>query len=128
MNNDIKKRITTEKGITYELKNDRYYPVFELPEQSRYEIGKYGRLHLKYLKEHRRGTYATLLTEFRLNEYLHDIDINAKETVSRITAELAANRGITEEMKAADPLRWVREMNNCRACAEETVMREVVYV
>ena len=128
MNNDIKKRMTTEKGITYKLKNDRYYPALELPEQSRYEIGKYGRLHLNYLKEHRRGTYATLLTEFRLNEYLHEVDVNAKEMVSRITAELAANRGITEEMKAPDPMLWVQEMNNCRACAEETVMREVVYV
>ena len=128
MNNDIKKRITTEKGITYELKNDRYYPVLEPPEQPKYEIGKYGRLHLNCLKEHRRGTYATLLTEFRLNEYLHEVDVKAKEMVSRITTELAANRGITEEMKAADPLRWIREMNNCRACAEETVMREVVFV
>ena len=128
MNNDIKKQITTEKGITYELKNDRYYPALELPEQPHYEIGKYGRLHLKYLKEHRCGTYATLLTEFRLNEYLHEVDVTAKETVSRITAELAQKRSITEAVKAADPLRWVREMNNCRACAEETVMREVVYV
>ena len=128
MRNNIKKQITTEKGITYELKNDRYYPALELPEQPHYEIGKYGQLHLKYLKEHRRGTYATLLTEFRLNEYLHEVDVTARETVSRITAELAANRGITEALKASDPLRWVREMNNCRACAEETVMREVVLV
>ena len=128
MNNDIKKRITTEKGITYELKNDRYYPALELPKQPKYEIGKYGRLHLKFIKEHRRGTYTTLLTEFRLNEYLHEVDVKAKETVSRITTELATNRGITEEMKAADPLRWVQEMNNCKACAEETVMREVVFV
>ena len=122
MNNDIKKRITTEKGITYELKNDRYYPALELPEQPHYEIGKYGRLHLKYLKEHRCGTYATLLTEFRLNEYLHEVDVKAKEMVSRITAELAQNRGVTEALKVIDQMRWVREMNNCsssplRRCA-----------
>ena len=128
MRNNIKKRITTEKGITYELKNDCYYPALELPEQPHHEIGKYGQLHLKYLKEHRRGTYATLLTEFRLNEYLHEIDVKAKEMVSRITAELAQKRGITEVLKAIDQMRWVREMNNCRACAEETVMREVVFV
>ena len=114
--------------LTYREENGYLYSCFALPEQTHYEIGKYGRLHLKFIKEHRRGTYATLLTEFRLNEYLHEVDVNARETVSRITAELAANRGITEEMKAADPLRWVQEMNNCKACAEETVMREVVFV
>ena len=114
--------------LNYREENGYLYPCLALPEQPHYEIGKYSRLHLKYLKEHRRGTYATLLTEFRLNEYLHEVDVTAKETVSRINADLAQNRGITEALKASDPLRWVREMNNCRACAEETVMREVVYV
>lgn len=114
--------------LNYREENGYLYPCLALPEQTHYEIGKYGRLHLKFIKEHRRGTYATLLTEFWLNEYLHKIDVNARETVSRITTELAQKRGITEEMKASDPLRWIREMNNCRACAEETVMREVVYV
>ena len=114
--------------LAYREENGYFYPCLTLPEQPQFEIGKYGQLHLEYLKKHRRGTYATLLTEFRLNEYLHEIDVKAKETVSRIAAELAAKRGITEAMKAADPLRWIREMNNCRACAEETVMREVVYV
>ena len=114
--------------LTYREENGYLYPCFALPEQTHYEIGKYGRLHLKFIKEHSRGTYATLLTEFRLNEYLHEVDVKARETVSRITAELAQNSGITEAMKASDPMLWVQEMNNCRACAEETVMREVVFV
>ena len=92
-----------------------------------YEIGKYGRMRLAFLKEHRRGTYTTLLTEFKLNEHLHEIDIQAKDMVSRITAELAAKRGITEALKAVDPMRWVQEMNNCKACAEEIVLKEMLY-
>ena len=96
-------------------------------ELNHYEIGKYGRMRLAYLKEHRRGTYTTLLTEFKLNEHLHEIDVQAKETVSRITAELAKRRGITEALKAANPMRWVQEMNNCKASAEEIVLKEMLY-
>ncbi len=92
-----------------------------------YEIGKYGRMRLAFLKEHRRGTYTTLLTEFKLNEHLHEIDVKAKETVSRITAELAKRRGVTEALKASDPMRWVQEMNNCKASAEETVREELIF-
>ena len=96
-------------------------------ELNHYEIGKYGRMRLAYLKEHRRGTYTTLLTEFKLNEHLHEIDVKAKDMVSRITAELAAKRCITEALKEADPMRWVQEMNNCKACAEETVREELIF-
>ena len=64
----------TKNGIKYELHGEQYYPMLEISEQTNYEIGKYGHLHLDFIKKHRRGTYTTLLTEGRLNEYLHNID------------------------------------------------------
>ena len=113
-------------GITYELRGEQYYPLLELPEQK--EIGKYGRLHLEYLKEHRKGRYNNLLSYGTLNQRLYEIDLEAKQMVESIITRLAAERGIDENMKARDMLRWVAEMNNVKASAEEIVLREVVYV
>ena len=115
-----------ETGITYELRGEQYYPLLELPEQK--EIGKYGKLHLKYLKEHRKGRYTNLLSEGTLNQKLYEIDIEAKQVLENIILRLAAERGIHEDLKARDMLRWVAEMNNIKASAEEIVLREVVYV
>ena len=115
-----------ENGITYELRGEQYYPLLELPEQK--EIGKYGRMHLEYLKEHRKGRYTNLLSEGTLNQRLYEIDLEAKQMVESIITRLAAERGIDENMKARDILRWVSEMNNINASAEEIVLREVVYV
>ena len=115
-----------QNGITYELRGEQYYPLLELPEQK--EIGKYGRLHLKYLKEHRKGRYTNLLSEGTLNQRLYEVDVEAKTMVETIITQLAAERGVDENLKARDVLRWVAEMNNIKASAEETVLREVVYV
>ena len=114
--------------ITYREENGRFYPNLVLPEQSNYNIGKYGLLHLDFIKEHRKGRYTTLISECRLNEYLHKIDIEANEMLETIIPRLATKRGIDENLKARDMLRWVAEMNNIKASAEEIVLREVVYV
>ena len=116
-----------ENGIKYELKGEQYYPMLEFSEQKEHRIGKYGQLHLDYIKQHKRGTYTTLLTEGRLNAHLHNIDVQAKAMVEAIVANLARERGINEELKASDALKWVAEMNNIKANAEEIVLREVVY-
>lgn len=111
--------------ITYtESKNGIYYPKLTLPASSTHSIGKYGRLYLDYLKKHRRGTYTTLLAENRLNEQLHQVDIEAREMVLKITDEIATVREIDEHLKTADPIRWVQEMNNHKACAEEIVLQD----
>lgn len=99
-------------------KNGIMYPDLIIPEQTNYPIGKYGQLHLEFIKEHQKRTYITLLTEFQLNEYLYQVDVRAKNMVLMLTEELAKKRGITEEMKSMDMLRWVQEMNNCKANAE----------
>ena len=115
-------------GGTYREENVHLIPNVTLPEQTDYQIGKYGRMHLDYIKQHRRGRYTTLLTEGKLNVRLHEIDLEANEMLESIIAHLAAERGIDEDWKARDMLRWVAEMNNIKAIAEEIVMREVVLV
>ena len=115
-------------GGTYREENGHLIPDIALPEQTEYQIGKYGRMHLDYIKQHRRGRYTTLLTEGKLNARLHEIDLEANEMLDSIIPHLAAERGIDENLKARDMLRWVAEMNNIKASAEEIVLREVVLV
>ena len=115
------------KNITYTERNGIYYPNLELPEQTNYPLGKYANLHLDFMKKYRRGTYTTLLTEGRLNEYLHAIDIQAHELLEDIIPHLVEERGVDEALKAHNALGWVAEMNNVKASAEEIILREVVY-
>ena len=122
------KTLYEQLGGTYREENGRLIPEIKLPEQTDYQIGKYGRMHLDYIKQHRRGRYTTLLIEGKLNTRLHEIDLEANEMLETIIHRLTAERGIDENMKALDMLRWVAEMNNIKASAEEIVLREVVYV
>ena len=117
----------TKNGIKYELRGEQYYPMLEISEQTNYEIGKYGHFHLDFIKKHRRGTYTTVLTEGRLNEYLHSIDEQAHQQIDLHISHMAKQMGVTEELKSSDPMRWVRLMNNIKSLAEETVLKEVVY-
>ena len=115
-------------GGTYREENGRLIPEMKLPEQTNYQIGKYGQFYLDFIKNHRRGRYTTLLTEGNLNVQLHEIDIEANETLETIIPRLAAERGIDENLKARDMLRWVAEMNNVKTSAEEIVCREVIFL
>ena len=115
-------------GGTYREENGQRIPNVTLPEQTEYQIGKYGRMHLDYIKQHRRGRYTTLLTEGKLNARLHEIDLEANEMLETVVTRLATERGIDENLKARDMLRWVAEMNNIKASAEEIVLQEVVLV
>ena len=115
-------------GGTYREENGHLIPELELPEQTNYQIGKYGQFYLDYIKNHRRGRYTTLLTEGKLNVRLHEIDLEANEMLETIIPRLAAERGIDEDLKARDMPRWVAEMNNIKASAEEIILREVVLV
>ena len=117
----------TKNGIKYEFRGEQYYPMLEISEQTNYEIGKYGHLHLDFIKKHRRGTYTTLLTEGRLNEYLHSIDEQAHQQIDLHISHMAKQMGVTEELKASDTLRWVQMMNSIKASAEIIVLKEVVY-
>ena len=115
------------KNITYTERNGIRYPNLELPEQTNYSLGKYANLRLEFMKKHRRGTYTTLLTEGRLNEYLHAIDLQSHAMLDDIIPRLAQERGIDEDLKAHNALIWIAEMNNIKASAEEIILQEVVY-
>ena len=113
--------------LAYTERNGIMYPDLVLPEQTNYPIGKYGRMRLDFLKKHRRGTYTTLLTTCTLNQHLYDTEQEAKRQIDLTLSRLAKERGITEDLKAVDPFRWVHEKNNAKQCAEEIVLNELVY-
>ena len=113
--------------LTYTERNGLLYPDFVLPPQTNYVIGKYGKLRLEFLKKHRRGTYGNLRAQAKLNEYLHEIDVQASELLKYIISDLAQKNGINEQLKTTDQMRWVQEMNDFKICAEEIVLQEIVY-
>ena len=116
-----------KNGLWYELQGDYYIPCLILPAEKEQPIGLWGQRHLRYLKEHRRNTYTTLLTSGRLNTYLADIDKQAQERVERLTEQMKRAQGITEQLKAENALEWTQRMNNIRACAKEIVEKEIIF-
>ena len=113
--------------LAYTKRNGIMYPDLTLPEQTNYPIGKYGKMRLDHLKKHRRGTYTTLLTSCALNQHLYETEQEAKRQIDLTLSRLVKERGITEELKASNPLQWVQEMNNAKQSAEELVLNEIIY-
>ena len=122
------KTIFEEMGGTYTQVGDYLLPDLKLPEEDQQPIGVWGQRHWRYLKEHRRATYATLLTSGKLNGYLADIDRQAEELFSRLVKQMAEAEGITEHLKADNQMEWVDRMNNIRSRAMEIVNSELIYI
>ena len=124
----MNKYIYDEKnGLWYELRGDYYLPCLRLPETTEVHIGIWGQRHRRYLKEHRKTAYTRLLTSGRLNKYLADIDHQAEELFSQLVSQMAAAEGITEALKAADQMEWVRRTNSIRNRAREIVNSELIH-
>ena len=124
----MEKYITDERtGLKYELVGDYYFIAGDEEPEER-PIGIWGQRHLRYLKQHCKNVYAELLTSGKLNEYLADMNEQAEEMFSQLVKELAEKDDITEKLKTENQMLWVGRMNNIIACAEEIVVREVVYV
>ena len=121
------KTIFEEMGGTYTQVWDYLLPDLELPEEEQQPIGVWGQRHRRYLKEHRRATYATLLTGGKLNSYLVDIDRKAEEMFSRLVKQMAESEGVTEQLKADNQMGWVGRMNNIRNRAMEIVNTKLIY-
>ena len=121
------KTIFEEMGGTYTQVGDYLLPNLELPEEAQLPIGVWGQRHRRYLKDHRRATFATLLTSGKLNSYLVDIDRQAEELFSRLVKQMAEAEGVTEALKAAEQMEWVRRKNNIRNRAMEIVNSELIY-
>ena len=114
-------------GLWYELQGDYYLPCLKLPEEEQAYIGIWGQRHLRYLKEHRRVRYANLLTSGKLNGYLVDIDRQAEELFLRLVKQMAERKGVTEQLKAASSMEWVRKLNSIRNRAVEITNSELIY-
>ena len=117
--------------VNYQVHPDPFYVNAawwnSLPEEEAVYIGIWGQRHRRYLKEHRRATYAMLLTSGKLNSYLADVDRQAEELFSQLVKQMAEAEGITEALKAADQMEWVRRMNSVRNRASEIVAKEILF-
>lgn len=117
------------KEISYRKEGDYLIPNLVVKgSNSDYHIGLYGRLRLKYLKEHKKGYYTELMLDWTLPEHLIDIDKEATKRVSQIIKQLSETEGIDESLKQNNQLEWVRCMNNIKNRTEEIVFNELIYV
>ena len=124
----MKKQIYDEKnGMSYTLHGDYYLPDLVLREEEP-TYGKYGMLRKQFLKEYRSARYQYMLLTGKLNEHLNQIDQEAREQVEMLMKQMAEKKGVTEELKAQDQMKWVRLMNNIKASAEEIILKNMVYV
>lgn len=113
--------------ITYSKYGDYYLPDLVLSKEEPATYGRFGRMRLKYLKEHRRATYINLKTSGQLTHHLNEIDREANEMLRLLIEQMVQAQGITEQMKAADQLAWVGAMNNIYNTAVERVIRDLVF-
>ena len=124
----MEKHIMGENGISYTLGEDGlYYPDLYLPEETEYPIGKYGMLRKTHLKEHRKGLYLELVFAGKLNQHLHQIDEECHQMMDRLVEQMKEQQGVIEKLKMQDQMAWVGRMNNIRACAEEVILKKIVY-
>ena len=115
-------------GLWYELQGDYYIPCLILPTEKEHKpIGLWGQRHLRYLKEHRRSTYTTLLTSGKLNSYLADVDTQAIKMMFRLVEQMAEREGVTELLKADNHMEWIKKMSNIQARAREIVNTELIF-
>lgn len=121
----LKKRIR-ENGINYTLVGDYYIPELTISEENR-PIGKYGRMHREFLKEHHSGIFSDLILSGELWTYLADIDEQAQSRLECIMAQMKEKEGVTEQLKEADQMLWIQKIYSIHNRAEEIVLHELVY-
>ena len=115
-------------GLWYELQGDYYIPCLALTTEKEHKpIGLWGQRHLRYLKEYHKATYTTLLTSGRLNAYLADIEKQAQKRMETLIKQMKLAQGITEQLKAENPMLWVGRMNEIQARAKEIINTEIIY-
>ena len=125
---DLKKHIhDSANGLDYTLVNDHYLPNLTVAAPAEHPTGRWGRLHKMYLKEQRPIQYNQLLLSGELGGYLAKLDKQVEEQLVLTVRQMQEAEGVTEALKAADQLEWVRRMNNIRNRAEEIVYNEIVY-
>ena len=113
--------------LTYTMQGDYRLPNLLPPQEPEVTLGKYGLMRRRYLRQHRRVTYTNLLTSGKLTEHLLEIEHTAQSRMEQIMAQMAKAEGVTEELKAADQMKWVGLMNGIRQTVEEAVLTELIY-
>lgn len=113
--------------VNYTMQGDYLLPNLLPPQEEPMSLGKYARMRKRFLQEHRKITYTNLLTSGRLPSHLAEIQQTAQRRVEELVAQMAKAQGVTEELKASDPMKLVGLMNNLRSAAEETVLTELIY-
>ena len=113
--------------VTYRMQDGFLLPNLLMPQETEVHLGKYAELRRKYLMKHRRVLYTNLKTSCRLTEHLAEIEQTAQKMVEQTVAQMARAEGVTEELKATDPLRWTGLMNNFKHSAEEMVLNDLIY-
>ncbi|MBR2884142.1 MAG: TnpV protein [Clostridia bacterium] len=114
--------------ITYTMQGDYLLPNLTLPEQKNKEIGIWGQRHKRYLLNHHKVRYYNLLTSCKLVNYFADIDEQAENMYQLLVKQLAEKEGVTEQLKAENPILWVQQMNNIQNRAREIVNAELIYI
>ena len=117
-----------ENGIEYVRHGDYYLPNLTVPDDKTYNIGKYGRMHAKFIKENYRAIYSIKMIKGTWLAYLEEIDASAKEMVDMLIKDMAAKQGITERLKAKDQFAWISAMEQIKNMAEEIVFSDLIYV
>lgn len=112
--------------LTYTRCGDYYIPDLKLSEQPEAPIGKYGRMRQRYLKEHRPSLYSSLILSEKLYPHLLEIDQAAQKRMDAMLPHMMKGAGVTEELKARDPMRWVGLMNTLKAQVEEIILAELI--
>ena len=116
-----------QNGLWYELQGDYYIPGLTIPKEEQQPIGMWGRRHLRYIREYRKGLYDSLLLSGKLNGYLAELNEQAENMFFQLVNELAEKEGITETLKAENQMLWVQRMNTVRAAAIELVNNDLIY-
>ena len=123
-----KYKFDENNGLWYELQGDYYLPCLKLPDEEQVHIGIWGKRHLRYLKENRRVLLSNLQISGKLNSYIADIDRQAEEMFFQLVKQMAEREGVAEQLKAVDPIEWVRRINNIRNMAAEIVNSEIIFI
>ena len=127
--NELKKSIhDNTTGLDYTLVNNHYLPNLTAAAPAEHPTGRWGRLHKRYLEEHHPVRYNQLVLSGKLGSYLATMDKQANEQLARIIRQMQEAEGVTEALKAADQLEWVRRMNSIRNRAEEIIKSELIFV
>ena len=122
------KSIFEQFGGVYTMQGDYRLPNLTLPAEEERPIGVWGQRRLRYLKQHHKVMYYNLLTSGKLHSHLADTEEQAQALFSRLVKEYAEKEGVTEQLKAADQMAWVRRMNNIRSQVIEYVGKELIYI